>query len=123
MKSTQNLIEEELLRLCQEGNIEAFFLFNEEGIPMAGVNSSAHLNADGIAALSVILHQSAELTEEFQENALVDEVSLRITNKHRIVSRPFLVDDIKLILIAVVPQHVPYRRITTTAVRRVQQLF
>lgn len=123
MKSTQDLIEEELLRLCQDGELEACFLFNAEGIPMAGVDLSEHLNADGIAALSVALNQSVELTEEFQENVVVDEVSLRLTNRDRIISRPFLVDDIKLILVAVVPQHLPYRRITTTAVRRVQQLF
>lgn len=123
MKSTQDLIEEELLRLCREGKFEACLLFNIEGILMAGVNLSEHVNADGIAALSVVLNQSIELTEEFQEHATVDEVSLRMANKHRIISRPFLVDDVKLILVAVVPQRLPYRRITTIAVRRVQQLF
>ena len=123
MKSTQDLIEEELLRLCHEGQFTACLIFNAEGIPMAGINLSEHVNVDGIAALSVVLNQSIELTEEFQEHAIVDEVSLRMTNKQRIISLPFLADGIKLILVAVVPQHLPYRCITTTAVRRVQQLF
>ena len=123
MKSTQDLIEEELLHVCEEGNFEACLLFNEEGIPMAGVDFSERFNADGIAALSVILNQSAELTQEFQCDAIVDEISLRISNKHRIVSRPFQVDDIRLILVAILPSHLPYRRITTTVVHKVQQLF
>jgi hypothetical protein len=123
MKSTQDLIEEELLDLCQKGNFEAFLLFSSEGIPMAGVDFSDQFNADGLAALSVVLHQSVELTEEFQENAKVDEVSLRISSEHRIVSRPFMVDDIPMILLAIVPSRQAYRRITTIAIRRVQELF
>jgi predicted regulator of Ras-like GTPase activity (Roadblock/LC7/MglB family) len=123
MKSTQDLIEDELLRLCEQGNFEAFLLFNAEGIPMASVDLSEHYDADGIAALSVVLSQSAELTEEFNADAIVDEISLRTANKFRIVSRPFQVDDIKLILVAIVPQNLPYRKITTAAVQKVQQLF
>jgi predicted regulator of Ras-like GTPase activity (Roadblock/LC7/MglB family) len=123
MKSTQDLIEEELLVLCQQGKFEAFLLFSTEGIPMAGVDFSDRFNADGLAALSVVLNQSVELTEEFQENTIVDEVSLRISSKHRIVSRPFNVDDVKMVLVAIVPHRLPYRRITTTAINRIQQIF
>lgn len=90
---------------------------------MAGVDFSEHFDADGIAALSVVLNQSVELTSEFNEGAVVDEVSLRITDKHRIVTRPFQIDDFKFILVAIVPRDLPYRRITTTAVQKVQQLF
>lgn len=123
MKSTQDLIEEELLNLCQQGKFEAILLFSAEGIPMAGVDFSNQFNADGLAALSVVLNQSVELIEEFQENSRVDEVSLRVSSKHRIVSRPFTVDDVKMILVAIVPHRLPYRRITTTAIHRIQQLF
>ena len=123
MKSTQDLIEEELLDLCQQGNFEAFLLFSAEGIPMAGIDFSDQFNIDGLGALSVVLNQSIELTEEFQENASVDEISLRISSKHRIVSRPFMADGIKMILLAIVPNRQPYRRITTAAIHRVQALF
>ena len=123
MKSTQNLIEEELEILCRQGKFEAFLLFNAEGIPMAGVDFTDQFNTDGLAALSVVLNQSVELTEEFQTHALVDEVSLRISSSHRIVSRPFLVEDVKMILLAIVPNRQAYRRITTTAIHRIQKLF
>ena len=123
MKSTQDLIEEELLNLCQQGKFEAFLLFSAEGIPMAGVDFTDKFNADGLAALSVVLNQSVELTEEFQENTLVDEVSLRISSSLRIVSRPFLVEDMKMILLAIVPNRQSYRRITTNAIHRIQELF
>lgn len=123
MKSTQDLIEEELLRLCEEGHFEACLLFNDEGIPMAGVDFSEQYNADGMAALAVVLHQSVELTKEFQAGVGVDEISLRISDHHRIVSRPFQVDDIKLILIAVVPSNRSYRKLTSDVVQKVQQYF
>jgi hypothetical protein len=123
MKSTQDLIEEELMALCQQGKFDAFFVFSAEGIPMAGVDFSARFDADALGALSVVLSQSVELTEEFQEDAIVDEVSLRISSRQRIVSRPFLVDDIKMILMAIVPHRLAYRRITTTAIQRVRKLF
>jgi hypothetical protein len=35
MKAVQDHIEEELLRLCRQGQFEALLLFDEEGIPMA----------------------------------------------------------------------------------------
>jgi predicted regulator of Ras-like GTPase activity (Roadblock/LC7/MglB family) len=123
MRSTQDLIEHELLRLCKKGHFEAFMLFNDEGIPMAGVGFPTHYQEDGLAALSVILSQSAAMTEEFSADANVDEISLRTGNKFRIVSRPFQIDDLKLILVAIVPQHLPYRKITTAAVQKVQQLL
>jgi hypothetical protein len=123
MRSPQDLIEDELLGLCEKGNFEAVMLFNDEGIPMAEVGFLTHYNEDGLAALSVILSQSAALTEEFTSDAVVDEISLRTGNKFRIVSRPFQVNEIKLILVAIVPQHLPYRKITTAAVQKVQQLL
>ena len=109
MKSTQDLIEDELLRLCEKGNFEAVMLFNDEGIPMATVGDPIHYDEDGIVALSVVLSQSAALTQEFTADAIVDEISLRSGNKFRIVSRPFYVDDIRLILVAIIPQHLPQR--------------
>ena len=90
---------------------------------MAGVGFPTHYQEDGLAALSVILSQSAAMTEEFSADANVDEISLRTGNKFRIVSRPFQIDDLKLILVAIVPQHLPYRKITTAAVQKVQQLL
>jgi predicted regulator of Ras-like GTPase activity (Roadblock/LC7/MglB family) len=123
MKSTQDLIEEELLRLCQQGHFEAFLLFNAEGIPMAGVDLSERYNKDGIAALSALLSRSAELTEEFNADAVVDEITLRTVNNFRIVARSFQVNTTRLILVAIVPQHRSYRKITTAAVQKVQQLF
>jgi predicted regulator of Ras-like GTPase activity (Roadblock/LC7/MglB family) len=123
MKSTQDLIENELLRFCKEGHFEALMLYNNEGIPMVEVNLFEHYNKDGIAALSAVLSQSAELTEEFHANTTVDEVSLRTANKVRIVSRPFQVDNARLILVAIVPKDLPYRKITSAAVQKVQQLL
>lgn len=123
MKSTQALIEDELLRFCEEGHFEALMLFNNEGIPMVGVDLFEHYNKDGIAALSAVLSQSAELTEEFHADTTVDEVSLRTANKVRIVSRPFQVENTRLILVAIVPKDLPYRKITSAAVQKLQQLF
>ncbi len=123
MKSTQDLLEDELLRFCKEGRFEALLLFNNEGLPMVEVNSLQQYNEDGIAALSAVLSQSAELTEEFNANTIVDEVSLRTANQVRIVSRPFQVHNIKLVLIAIVPKDRPYRKITNTAIQKVRQLI
>ena len=125
MKSTQDLIEEELLRLCAKGGFEAFMLFNEEGIPMATVGQPTHYDEDAIAALSVVLRQFAELLEDFHVDTIVNETSIRTTNKYRIVSRPFQVEeiDIKLILIAIVPQNLSYRKITNKAIQTVQHIM
>ncbi len=123
MKSTQDLIEEVLLRLCVQGGFEAFMLFNEEGIPMAAAGQCIHYNDDAIAALTVVLHQSADLLEDFHADAVVNETSIRTSNKYRIVSRPFEADGINLVLIAIVPQRLSYRKITNKAVQAVQHIM
>lgn len=123
MKSTQDLIEEALLRLCQQGKFEAFLLFNDEGIPMAEVGQCIHYNKDALTALSVIFQQSMEVLEDFQADVLLNENSIRTNNKFRIVSRPVQIEGLTLILVAIVPQHLTYRKITNKAVQTVQTLM
>ena len=123
MKSTQDLIEEEFLRLRNQGQIEAFILFNEEGIPMAEVGDFTSYNKDTITALSVLFHQAAELIADFEANTTINEASIRTTNNFRIVSRPFQIKDGHLVLIAILPQNVSYRKVTNKAVRRIQELM
>ncbi len=123
MKSTQDLIEEELLRLCSQGGFEALMLCNGEGIPMATVGQPVHYNQDALAALSALIWQSAELIEDFHEDTVVNETFIRTTNKYRIVSRPIRIDDTSFVLIAIVPHNRSYRKITNEAVRTIQKLM
>jgi predicted regulator of Ras-like GTPase activity (Roadblock/LC7/MglB family) len=123
MKSTQDLIEEEFLRLSQQGNVEALILLNDEGIPMAEVGQFTHYNKDAIAALSVVLLQSSELIADFHSDTVVNETSIRTTNKFRIVSRPFQVEDARMMLVAIVPVSASYRNITNKAVQKIRQLM
>jgi predicted regulator of Ras-like GTPase activity (Roadblock/LC7/MglB family) len=123
MKSTQDLIEEELLRLCSQGGFEASMLFNGEGIPMATVGQSTHYNKDALAALSALIWQSAEVIEDFHEDTVVNETSIQTTNKYRIVSRPIRLDDANFILVAIVPHKRAYRKITNKAVQTIQNLM
>ena len=90
---------------------------------MATAGTPTHYDQDSIAALSVLLNQSAQMTEELGDDAIVDEVSLRTGNKFRIVSRPFRVADVNLILVAILANHLPYRDITTQAVQKIKDLF
>ncbi len=117
MKSTQDLIEEEFLRLKSQGKIEVLILFNEEGIPMAEVGDFTHY-IDTITALSVLFHQSAELLADFETDATINETLIRTTNKFCIVSRPFHINEGQVVLIAIVPQNVSYRKVTNKAVRK-----
>jgi len=123
MKSTQELIEAELLELCQEGRVEAFLVLNDEGIPLAEVGDFEHYNKDAVAALSVLLNQSATLLADFHEGLTTNEASLRTSNDYRIVSRPFHVEDVQFMLVAILPQQCAYRHITTQAVQKIQALM
>lgn len=123
MKATQDLIEEELLRLCRQGNFEAFMLFNREGILMASAGHPVHYNSDALTALSVLFAQSDELLNDFQADASVDEIALRTVDNARIVSRSFQVEEAELILIAIVPPQISYRQITNTAVHQIQTIM
>ncbi len=123
MKATQDLIEEELLRLCQQGQFEALLLFNDEGIPMAEVGQCMHYSRDTLTALSVVFAQAVELVNDFQGDAPLNENSIRTNNKFRIVSRPLLVNELLLTLMAIVPAQLPYRKITNTAIRKIRHIM
>lgn len=120
MKSTQDLIEEEFLRLRHQGQIEAFILFNEEGIPMAEIGDFNHYSRDTITALSVWFHQFAELLADFETDTSINETTIRTTNNFRIVSRPVQINDGQLVLVAIVPLHVSYRKVTNKAIQKIQ---
>ena len=120
MKAVQDQIEEELLRLCRQGKFEALLLFNEEGIPMAEAGECIHYNKDTLTALSVIFHQAVELFEDFEFEAPLNENSFRTSNKFRIVCRPIRLDDLKLILIAILPHQFAYRKITNAAIQHIR---
>ncbi len=123
MKATQDLIEKELLRLCQQGQFEALLLFNDEGIPMAEVGECVHYTKDTLTALSVIFAQAVELVNDFQGDAPLNENSIRTNNKFRIVSRPIPLNEFTLTLVAIVPVQRPYRKLTNAAIQKIQQFM
>lgn len=123
MEAVQDLIEVELSRLCQQGKFEALLLFNEEGIPMAEAGECLHYNKDTLTALSVVFHQAVELFEDFEFEAPLNENSFRTSNKFRIVCRPIPLDDFTLILIAILPHQLSYRKITNAAIQHIRHVM
>ncbi len=123
MRAPQDLIEEDLLRLCSQGGFESLMLFNDEGIPMAAAGEHLHYHHEAMGALSAILRQGAELIEDFHDDTVVNETAIRTSNKYRIISRPFFVDQSKFMLIAIIPQKASYRQITNKAIKTIQTLM
>ncbi|MCP4398708.1 MAG: hypothetical protein GY801_15595 [bacterium] len=123
MKSVQDLIEEKLLRLCRQGKFEALLLFNNEGIPMAEAGECVHYSKDTLTALSVVFHQAVEVFEDFEFDAPLNENSFRSSNKFRIVCRPIRIDELKLILIAILPHQSAYRKMTNEAIKHIRLIM
>lgn len=114
--------EETLERVNAEGSFEVSMLASSDGLPIATVPSD--YDTDVTAAMVALLRRVAQ---EMQDNvglAQLDEVSVRASDKIRVVCRYFSVNDEDLILAVVVPSDRRYyRRLTNRAVREIKLVW
>jgi predicted regulator of Ras-like GTPase activity (Roadblock/LC7/MglB family) len=114
--------EETLKRVNGEGSFEVSMLASSDGLPIATVPSD--YDTDVTAAMVALLRRVAQEMQDSVGLAQLDEVSVRASDKIRVVCRYFRVDDEDLILAVVVPSDRRYyRRLTNRAVREIKLVW
>ncbi|MBI5033136.1 MAG: roadblock/LC7 domain-containing protein [Chloroflexi bacterium] len=112
--------EEILIRLNAEGKFTASVLVSQDGLPIASAPTPSPLDTEIMAAMVAMVKDFILQTQERLGLAEVDEVSMVVGDRSRLVCRYFSADHQPFVLAVFAPPNISYRRLTTHAVREIQ---
>lgn len=101
-----------------EGQFKASFLVDSQGLPVAAVTSDQ--DADTASAMFALVRKVIKQVQSHINLSESDEVTIRGSDKIRLVSRYFSVGNENLILVAIVPLDRSYRKLTNQAIRDIK---
>lgn len=112
--------EKILMRLNNDGKFTASVLASQDGLPIASAPTPSPYDAEIMAAMVAMVKDFILQTQERLGLAEVDEVSMVVGDRSRLVCRYFVADQQPFVLAVFAPPNVAYRRLTTHAVREIQ---
>lgn len=105
----------------EAGKFRASFLVDAQGLPVAAVPYG--YDADAASAMAVLLRNAIEQAQTRINLAEADEVTVRSSDKMRLVSRYFTIGNETLTLVVIAPPEQPYRRLTNQAIKALQAVW
>lgn len=103
-----------------EGEFVASVLASEDGLPIASAPTPAPYDAETIAAMVTLVKDFITQAQTRIGLAEVDEVSIIVGDRSRLVCRYFTAGSQSFVLTVLAPPNQSYRRLTTRAVREIQ---
>jgi predicted regulator of Ras-like GTPase activity (Roadblock/LC7/MglB family) len=119
-QSDQSVFEAILTQMNEVGNFAASVLASEEGLPVAAVPSPSPYDANTVAAMVTLVRDFIQQTQTRLNLARVDEVSIVVDDRSRLICRYFEADGDSFVLAVIAPPHQSYRRLTSRAVREIR---
>jgi predicted regulator of Ras-like GTPase activity (Roadblock/LC7/MglB family) len=114
--------EQTLQKINREGEFRASVLASSDGLPVATVPSN--YDPEITAAMVALLRSVAQQTHDLVGMGQLDEVSLRASDRLRLICRTLEIDGEPFILAVVVPrQQRYYRRQTNRAIRQLRETW
>ncbi len=120
--STEPLSFDQILdQMNSDGHFNASVLASQDGLAVASAPTPSPYDADTVAAMVALVKDFIVQTQTRLGMADVDEVSMVVGDKSRLVCRYFNTSDKQPLVLAVLtPPNATYRRLTTHAVRKIQ---
>lgn len=110
-----------LAQMNVDGQFSASVLASQDGLAIAAAPTPSPYDADTVAAMVALVKDFILQTQTRLGMAEVDEVSMVVNDRSRLVCRYFTADDAQPFVLAVItPPNATYRRVTTRAVREIQ---
>lgn len=108
-----------LAQLNRAGNFTTSVLVSEEGWPIAEASTSSAMDGRTIAAMMALVRDFVQQTREQLGLGTVDEVSIVIDDRSRMVCRYFTNHNKPFVLVVMAQPGHTYRRLTTQAIREI----
>lgn len=118
-----SVFEEILARMNREGDFTTSVLASDDGLPVAAAPAPAAYDPDTIAAMVTLVKSFIEQTQQRLGLEQVDEVSIVVSDRSRLVCRYFKIGNLSFILTIVAPPNATHRRLSTRAIRELQQAW
>ena len=110
-----------LNRAMERSGFDALVLASLEGLPLA--NAPNEYAGDEAAAVVAFLEKASVKALEQMRMATLDEITIRSSAHNQLVCRRLTINQEDLVLIAVMPQDVAYRRAMNWTIYRVRKLL
>ena len=123
IQSERSTFEDILTRMNVVGNFMSSVLASEDGLPVAAAPHPSPYDADTIAAMVTLVKDFIQQTQTRIGLAEVDEVSIVISDRSRLVCRYFTLDQRHLVLAVIAPPQQTYRRLTSAAIREIEKAW
>jgi predicted regulator of Ras-like GTPase activity (Roadblock/LC7/MglB family) len=114
-------LKEILYEMNVGGRFEVVILASQDGLLIA--TEPADYDSEVTAATVALLRKVSSETREQLGMAALDEVTIRSSDRVRLVCRYLAVGEQGLILVALVPPDRYYRRVTNRAIRQIKKLL
>lgn len=115
----QSEFETILTRMNTEGQFTASVLASDDGLPVASAPAPSPYDADTVAAMVSLVKGFVKDTQTQLGMAEVDEVSIVVGDRSRLICRYFNLGDRPFVLATIAPPGQSYRRLTSRAIREI----
>lgn len=122
-RAKPSVFEEILTRMNREGDFSTSVLASDDGLPVAAAPNPPAYDADTIAAMVTMVKNFIKQTQERLGLTEVDEVSIVVSDRSRLVCRYFHIGDLPFILAIVTPPNTTHRRLSTRAIRELKEAW
>ncbi len=107
--------------LNKAGSFTASIIASHEGLPVAVAPTPPLHDPDTIAAMVTMVREFIQQTQVRLSLQEVEEVSIVVRDRSRIVCRYFDLEGQSFVLVVITGPNVSYRRLTNHAVREIQK--
>ncbi|MBI5305790.1 MAG: hypothetical protein HY868_26920 [Chloroflexi bacterium] len=115
--------EEILAQMNQAGHFAVSVLASEDGLPVAVAPSPAPYDAATVAAMVTLVKDFVVQTQARLGLSEVDEVSIVISDRSRLVCRYLTLNERPFVLAVILPPQRTYRRLTTLAIQEIKKAW
>lgn len=119
----QTPFEEILDEMNTQGHFAASVLTGDDGLPIAVAPASPPYDAPTVAAMVTLVREFILQTQARLGLPDVDEVSIVISDRSRLVCRYFALDERPFVLAVILPPQQTYRRLTTLAISKIKKAW
>jgi predicted regulator of Ras-like GTPase activity (Roadblock/LC7/MglB family) len=119
----QSSFEQILTQMNADGHFSASVLASQDGLAIASAPTPSPYDADTVAAMVAMVKDFILQTQTRLGMAEVDEVSMVVGDRSRLVCRYFAAGEQPFVLAVLTPPNATYRRLTTRAIHEIQNLW
>jgi predicted regulator of Ras-like GTPase activity (Roadblock/LC7/MglB family) len=119
----QLTFDEILARMNDEGQFTTTVLAGDDGLLVAAAPTPSPYSTDTLAAMVALVKGFIQETQSQLGLAKVDEVSILVDDRSRLICRYFTAEDRPLVLATIAPPDRPYRRLTTRTIHQIAKAW